>query len=263
MAEIQQDPSSKVCAFYLSPRGCIKGDSCDFNHPNAPDGSVTSKVCDFFKSAKGCTKGDECNFLHPEGHVNARPGFGGGQKVCQFFATPRGCIKGDACDFAHPNLSAKPCTFFLSARGCVKGNDCDFSHAHPSMMPGFPGAGVPSPFDAFASAGMGYPGMGPQGLDFGRGMPQMGMPQMRGQPGVPPHLAHKRPQICQYHNTERGCVKGAQCDFVHQREKVCDFWNTERGCRKGKYCDFQHPPKDEAMPGKTAKETTNHRFSPY
>lgn len=263
---IQQDSTSKICAFYLSPRGCIKGDSCDFVHPSAPDGSQTTKVCDFYKSVKGCNKGNECNFLHPEGHMNARAGNSSGAKVCQYFATPRGCIKGDSCDFAHPNLSAKPCTYFLSARGCVKGKECDFSHHTPAMA-GFPGM----PFDQFGAAAMGFPtmpnmaGSGAMNMDFGR-MPPRLPPSPFGQMGanVPAHLAHKKPQVCQFHNTERGCVKGAQCDFVHQREKVCDFWMGERGCRKGKYCDFQHPPKDDAMTGgKSIKEPVNNRFSPY
>jgi len=275
MAEAQQEEriqqeepvnnSSKTCAFYLSPRGCIKGDTCDFSHPVAPDGSVTTRVCDFFKSSKGCNKGAECNFLHPEGHVNngsgGSGGVGSGARPCQYFSTPRGCIKGDSCDFAHPNLSTtKPCNFFMSPRGCAKGRDCDFSHGPAAgMMPGFGGmpAGMPNPFDAFA-AGMGFPGMG-------QGFPGMGgQAGVRGAPGVPPHLAHKRPLMCQYHNTERGCVKGMSCDFVHQREKVCDFFASERGCKKGKYCEFQHPAQDDGVTGgKSTKETTNHRFSPY
>jgi len=115
--------------FFLSPRGCIKGDQCDFSHvrPGAggfPGGGgmgsgwmttivsesgfptplplsfssflpakkkpLRAKLCDFFNTARGCVKGDACDFIHQK------------QKVCDFYLKPQGCRKGALCDFLHP-----------------------------------------------------------------------------------------------------------------------------------------------------------------
>lgn len=46
----------KLCDFYVSARGCVKGDECDFSHPVAPSGTVTNRICDFFLKSRGCNK---------------------------------------------------------------------------------------------------------------------------------------------------------------------------------------------------------------
>jgi hypothetical protein len=272
MSEVSEAAAAapRVCDFYLQPRGCIKGDSCDFLHPTAPNGSVTSKLCDFFASSRGCNKGQECDFLHVEGKSKAQStmGFGGGmamgQSVCKFFQMAQGCKKGAGCEFLHPAQpmmgmgmggmgygappmmgapggpggGKKQCTFFFTARGCVKGESCDFSHTaeQPQQMFGAPAPQM-------------YGGMG------------MGMPhQMPGQPV-------KKPQKCDFFGTERGCIKGEMCDFIHTKEKVCDFFLAERGCRKGKFCDFQHPEGGAAEGAEGAGETSSRpkakRYAPY
>lgn len=260
------------CDFYISPRGCIKGDQCDFLHPVAPNGNVTTRVCDFYKSPRGCAKNKECDFLHIDGlrssvHSVSGAGFGmgggapAGQKVCSFFNSPRGCIKGAECDFFHPTGGSyggggmpgmeggmpgtgsgrgagKLCDYFFSARGCVKGSECDFSHVNPAM-----GGGM------YAQA----PGM--FGQQMGMGPPMRPMGAMGGQGFV-----EKKPQKCDFFNTERGCIKGDMCDFIHVKDKVCDFFLSERGCRKGKFCDFQHP-EDGAAGGETKPRAK--RYAPY
>jgi len=277
----------KICDFYLTPRGCIKGEKCDFQHPLSPAGSQTNRVCDFYLTPRGCRKGDQCDFLHPQPKQPVK------DKVCTYYMTPQGCIKGLNCDFLHPRpgmfgdvpgMSAlpglqgmgglpgggqvaggvapaagggggggrgtrKPCDFFLSPRGCVKGEQCDFPHIRP-------GASFPD-----AAALGGFPGLSP--FPFGM-LPQVG----GGGRGAKKAL---RPKLCEFVNTPRGCVKGDACDFIHQKNKVCDYYLKPQGCRKGALCDFLHPAKDGEAPrpeedkgsGKIKTQKAGSRFQPY
>jgi len=268
----------RVCDFYLTPRGCVKGDACDFQHPNAPGGAVTNKVCQFFQTPRGCIKGAACDFLHPEGMTARAGGVGQGaakQAVCNFFNSPRGCIKGDKCDFLHPGAQAgmgmmgqmgamggmgayggygmgmgmgmegfgapmmgvtggqsgngKPCQYFSTPRGCIKGNACDFSHT----------------------------GGAPQMGGFGRGMSPMGPVNKMGQ--------LMKDKVCDFFNTEKGCIKADACEFIHQKQKPCEFFASARGCKKGAFCDFQHEGEGGATEGagKVAKSSGSARFAPY
>jgi len=284
IADVSPGEPKRHCDFYITPRGCIKGDTCDFLHPVAPNGTVTTRVCDFFKSPRGCAKDKECDFLHIESlrPTAMQPGMMGGmgmgmgaaapagQKICTFFNSPRGCIKGTECDFFHPPAGqgmpgmdacmmqqqggqgrgqGKACDYFFSARGCVKGNECDFSHVNPAMGGGFPG----------------------QQPMYGQQM-GMAMPMMGGRPGMDmmarPGFGgpEKRQQKCDFFATERGCIKGEMCDFIHTKEKACDFFLSERGCRKGKFCDFQHPDDGSAPEGEAGADRTKgraKRYAPY
>jgi len=47
----------KLCEFFGTQRGCIKGSSCDFIHQK-------NQVCSFWASGRGCRKGAVCDFLH-------------------------------------------------------------------------------------------------------------------------------------------------------------------------------------------------------
>jgi hypothetical protein len=228
-APVEEKKKEKICDFYLTPRGCMKGEKCDFQHPLSPAGTQTNRICDFFLTARGCRKGDQCDFLHPQPKQPVK------DKVCTYYMTPQGCIKGLNCDFLHPRpgmfgdipnaagasggaAARKPCDFFLSPRGCIKGDQCDFAHIRPGAA-GFPaGFGAPVASFPFAAAAL---------LAAGRG-------QRRA----------LRPKVCDFHNTARGCVKGDACDFIHQKNKVCDFYLKPQGCRKGALCDFLHPSKD-------------------
>jgi len=122
----------KVCMFYLQPRGCIKGASCDFKHPAlsnlgfggggaaAAPVATSGKVCEYFLKARGCNKGEQCDFLHPdvlpEQKMLLQAQLPRKGQPCQYFATPRGCIKGNTCDFLHP-ASAMGAPFAMSGVG--------------------------------------------------------------------------------------------------------------------------------------------------
>lgn len=179
-----------MCDFYLTERGCVKGDSCDFYHPTAPDGTVTKRVCTYYSEPRGCVKNQECNFLHigptPQQRMNLRP--------CQFYNSARGCIKGQTCEFAHVPVVGMG--------------------MQPVMQP----YGYPPP-------------------------PMHGMPSRGG--GYRPVTRSKRPQICEFFNKPRGCIKGDACDFIHQKDQPCRWFTSERGCRKGDLCDFRHSTEDE------------------
>jgi len=301
MSEMQVGPSSlenkegkrdKVCDFYLTPRGCIKGDKCDFQHPLTPVGVANNKVCDFYLTARGCRKGEQCDFLHPQSNQPVK------DKVCTYYMTPQGCIKGLNCDFLHPRpgvygdvglgggggqgaqggvagmqgVSPNPgqknklCDFYLTPRGCVKGDKCDFIHV--------------SPTPAFSMLGaQGWPATMPDGSQaWAQGLPEGMQAQYAGYPaaalqGSPFAVAaaavKKKPKLCSFFKTERGCVKGETCEFIHQKDKPCDFVNKPGGCRKGAFCDFMHPAKEgdnavaESDPGKVKTKRGGSRFEPY
>jgi hypothetical protein len=189
------DLGPKACDFFLSPRGCIKGDACDFLHPTtAPNGEETKRICDFYTSPRGCAKGDQCNFLH---HGRKRVGMNNGMN------------------------NGRPCEFFQSPRGCIKGMSCDFAHV--------PAGGYGAADYSMQQMYGGYMQQQQQMGGFGR---------VPGRPAMP---VRKRPQICDFFNQPRGCIKGNACDFIHQKQQVCQYYGTDRGCRKGQFCDFQHP----------------------
>jgi len=190
--------NNRICNFYMTPQGCVKGVSCDFLHPRpttgmfggleaaidprfATGGALSGvsgggpkkdKACDFFNTPRGCVKGDSCDFTHARGAsalqspfapnpyalalgFGGLSGFPGGlgnpalgalgfqglgvpplaggrgrgglkPKKCDFFSTPKGCVKGDQCDFIH--TKNRPCEFYSQTRGCRKGDLCDFQH---------------------------------------------------------------------------------------------------------------------------------------
>lgn len=51
-------------------------------------------------------------------------------------------------------------------------------------------------------------------------------------------------KVCSFFATEKGCAKGASCDFLHEppkkRPRPCQYYATPEGCKKGKSCDFLH-----------------------
>jgi hypothetical protein len=258
----------KICDFYLTPRGCMKGDKCDFQHPLSPAGTLTNRVCDFYLTPRGCRKGEQCDFLHPQ------PKQGVKDKVCTYYMTPQGCIKGLNCDFLHPRpgmftdvpggtpgasssssstippdlaalgvgvgvgagrgVRSKPCDFFLSPRGCIKGDQCDFSHVRPGAG-GFPGGGgMGSGWMTTIVSESGFPT--PLPLSFSAFLPAKKKPL--------------RAKLCDFFNTARGCVKGDACDFIHQKQK-------------GALCDFLHPPKEgEAAASPTASPAASPAAAP-
>ena len=65
--------------------------------------------------------------------------------------------------------------------------------------------------------------------------------------------AARRDKVCDYYLLERGCVKGADCDFIHPKapdgsatSKLCDFfYKPGRGCTKGDQCDHLHIPAQQ------------------
>jgi hypothetical protein len=235
----------RPCQYWLLPRGCTKGEGCDFLH---------SRPCSFFNSDAGCIKGELCDFHHVKTAdldeqvlerirehkdlIHSRP--------CPFFNSVGGCNKGDQCGFVHVKKAAgsdetaaerpkhllltttaaqgasgggRVCTLFNSPRGCIKGSKCDFEHPHMSSFHLVDKA--PNP-----------PAAGPSASGGGR--------------------------VCTFFNTSRGCIKGSKCDFEHPHvtnlmpntpaaapsaagaSRACTFFNSPRGCIKGSKCDFEH-----------------------
>jgi len=107
--------------------------------------------------------------------------------------------------------------------------------------PGFAQAGYVSQVGSY---GYGTPGFGMYPANFGGQMP-MGFSVPTGPMGRP-----RRPptegsnKVCSFFNTDKGCAKGASCDFLHEpvkkRARPCQFFASPEGCKKGKCCDFLH-----------------------
>jgi hypothetical protein len=271
--------NERICQYYLQPRGCIKGEGCDFKHPLSPQGQTTNKVCEYYLKARGCNKGAECDFLHPdvqpEQKLLLQSQLAPKSRPCTFFSSPRGCIKGSSCDFAHPsgfgmnqmNFSMggygmnpmqqmvgqmgmqqgvgsaggpKICEFFQTQRGCNKGLACDFAHVPPQQLLGMSGGAGMSPIGPVSRAGK-----------------------------------LMKPKLCEYFGTPRGCIKAMSCEFIHQQQKPCEFALSGRGCKKGKFCDFLHvdangtpfPGIDEgSLPGAgkaSRPPAQSARYAPY
>ena len=164
---------------------------------------------------------------------------GGGVTVCQFYLTPQGCNRGNLCPFLHPTgraaqqaLAAKEagaripagrpvpsCDYFFSRRGCSKGDSCPFSHVRE-----------PQPHAPHAPFNAGWGAVHQGGPMYGGGGPS---------------VVVKRPKVCSFHSTERGCVKGNACEYIHVKDKLCTFVLSEKGCKKGATCDHKHPKEGE------------------
>jgi hypothetical protein len=136
-------PEKPTCAFYLSPRGCVKEDRCEFWHPTAPNGSTSKRVCEYFNSVRGCAKDNRCDFLHIESQflpaTVAPVAAPRGHPLLQYgqMAPPQ-AINYSHLGQAAPTLSevpgqrpfrpttaqatsnAKVCTFYQGPRGCMK-----------------------------------------------------------------------------------------------------------------------------------------------
>jgi len=214
----------KACDFFLTPRGCSKGNACDFAHvgPQVPDPFAMYGMQGMhgMHGMQGMMGGGGRGGM-PGGMFSGmaaahmmggggRGGRGGGAglqfgigrggmlvpkrpKACEFFNTERGCVKGERCDFIHQK--EKICDFYLTDRGCRKGKFCDFKHPEKDGKDG-------------------------------------------GTPGE---------------DGPRNIVK---------TDKVCAFYLGERGCRKGKSCDFLHPENDEDEVDKEKKKEST-RYKPY
>jgi len=253
----------RLCEYYISPRGCIKNDKCDFLHPKSPNGSITNRVCDYYNQNRGCIKGETCDFLHvhPRGFATSlaplgRGGGGGGPdrygRSSLPFSPPvmRGYSSVNISRGPPNNMNNsgddKQCKYFLTNRGCIKGDKCDFSHG-ASHFPSYHSSSHHS---------------SQQYSQFRQPFQHDPYPPQRGAPSRP-----LRPKKCEFHNTPSGCVKGDQCDFIHEKNQVCDFFNTSRGCRKGELCDFQHTTKDGNKASSdgpvSSSSSSKKRYQPY
>jgi hypothetical protein len=288
------DNKDRLCEYYVTPRGCIKGDTCDFLHPKSPNGSVTSRVCDFFNQPRGCIKGDTCDYLHvrPRLPPNA-VGIGRGARPASIFAPPM--MRGGFAPVGRGGggFDDKTCKYFFTPKGCIKGDKCDFQHTPPSAIDTHRSDAPPSLYSslttsAYPSSANHYP---PNSFAPSSARPnssihdeyrssQIQYPSYQDQfaqarqPFIDPYAAQRfprgalpprtlKPKPCEFHSTERGCIKGDLCDFIHQKNKVCDYFGSSRGCRKGDLCDFQHPKDKASSDGPVSSVPPKKRFHPY
>jgi len=210
---MSEEKSQKICDYYLTKRGCAKGDRCDFLHeggkpnPSVEDLDLTQpKTCAFYISERGCIKGEKCDFSHP-----VAPNGNETTKVCEYYQQPRGCVKAERCDFLHVKQAR-------GGRGMAGGP--------PGGAPGGGGGDVMEAAmraQAYANqlavaAGMmpGYPQM--SGMSGMGGYPSGGGSDKPGERPSVMTLASTtgNSRVCNFYQTDRGCAKSEKCDFIHQ-----------------------------------------------
>lgn len=244
-----------------------------------PDELKGGRLCQFFNQPKGCIKGDRCEFQH----LVLKPGQAAPivikDKICEYFLKPRGCNKGKDCDFKHPDLEENekwtlrmqlapksiPCQFFGSARGCIKGDTCDFLHAGvPASNPagemgrGFDLSGVGASHGAGVGSSLFSEGLPPRickyfgsaegcfvGMDceFAHITQEMlALSNLGGSHSVsigssgggsnvvmtPSGPMNRmgvllQPSKCEFFLSPSGCPKQAMCEFIHQKQKPCEY----------------------------------------
>ena len=265
----QELKGGKLCQYFGQPRGCIKGDRCEYHHATVKPGQPTpiivkDKICEYFLKPRGCNKGKDCDFKHPDLEENEqwtpRMQLAPKSIPCQFFGSARGCIKGDTCDFLHSTgISAlgvegggimhdlpRICKYFTTPEGCFSGMDCEFAHITQEML-------------ALSNLTGGIPtGGGGSSVTMTPNGPVNKMGILL------------QPTKCEFFLSPGGCPKQSMCEFIHQKQKPCEYLLSTRGCRKGPYCDFLHtdasgnPLLPEGGAGKMTKPaTTTNRYAPY
>jgi len=196
----------------------------------APNGNMTNRLCDYFVSPRGCVKGDRCDFLHVAGikEQTDLAADADGKKLCDFYMTERGCVKEDRCDFLHPiapngSVTRRVCEYFGTRRGCAKEKRCDFLHLNCvknrspattqstasaySPYPEYPSHGAPAP--AYGDPYGGAPYGAPSSMGSG------GVPGMRPAMQTTAQTTGNT-RVCSFYQEPRGCAKQERCDFVHQ-----------------------------------------------
>jgi len=258
----------KLCQYFNQPRGCIKGDRCEYHHTVLQPGQalpvvVKDKICEYYLKPRGCNKGKDCDFKHPDLEENEkwtlRMQLAPKSIPCQFYGSARGCIKGDTCDFLHSNgINAlgggsgpvtdfslpRLCKYFTTPEGCFSGMDCDFAHITQEMQ-------------ALSNL-TGYAPTGGSSVTMTAAGPVNKMGVLL------------QPTKCEFFLSPGGCPKQAMCEFVHQKQKPCEYLMSARGCRKGPYCDFLHTDAngnplgpETSGAGKISRPTMSSRYNPY
>jgi len=145
------------CKWYKSPRGCLKGDSCNFAHEQNfgqdkaykvvenMQGGIINRPCKWFLSARGCLKEDNCDFVH-DGTI---PSNSRSQDDIEYnevsIQNERVNIDSTGQHDAEGGVKyrdSKPlCRFYTMTSGCKKGNTCPFSHDQ-STSPGISSADI-------------------------------------------------------------------------------------------------------------------------
>ena len=102
----------KICKFFNSKKGCVKGENCDFLHVKIE--KKASEKQEQNKNKKHNNKNNDNNNSEEESN-NSRKNNNNkkgkkdkkdssdneNKKICKFFNTPEGCKKGDKCQFLH------------------------------------------------------------------------------------------------------------------------------------------------------------------
>lgn len=219
----------RVCAYFMTPRGCAKGAACSFSHmaptnnPYANVGAAAGGI-DIYTAVAAQQQ------QHQQHHGITSGGSGG--RACAFYFSPRGCAKGAECSFSHimPAVTSSPSALHMAQMMAANGGTSvgtSFAHmelpTHAQLSGGGGGAVAAAP--SLTTTGGTHP------------------------------LAKTR--MCAYYQSQRGCAKGALCDFSHDAHTLalaamatsdatskpkkgqCAFWST-KGCVKGDACDFAH-----------------------
>ena len=81
--------SKRPCAYFNSPKGCKKGDNCDWDHSEEAQVQSVTKVSTLCRYKEACRWKPRCRFVHPEdGESVARGSASGPGSPAQGFVNP-------------------------------------------------------------------------------------------------------------------------------------------------------------------------------
>ena len=89
----------RPCAYYNSPKGCKKGDTCDWDHSDDAQAQFVTKVSILCRYKEACQWKPRCRFIHPEDGESV--GFPNNQSRDSASGSP-------AQDFVRPDMGSHP-----------------------------------------------------------------------------------------------------------------------------------------------------------
>lgn len=156
--------NTRVCTFYSSPRGCAKGERCDFVHaastgggagllpsphaaPPASDPHAAAAYGAYGQQAAyGAYAGYDMSQYAAAGYGAPAAGYGAPAAAAGYGAYGAYGASGGGAEYGAAPPSAAPqggggssgrvCSFFSTPRGCIKGDRCEF--VHPAGAGGAP-----------------------------------------------------------------------------------------------------------------------------
>ena len=113
-----------ICPYFLSPKGCFKGKTCQFQHEQNDN-----NICNAWATTGQCKFGNNCKYEHAPTNVN-NPN----QGICHNWLTKGACSFGGKCRYSHAQQvnntygHTHECRYWNQKGGCRDAQNCRFLH---------------------------------------------------------------------------------------------------------------------------------------